>query len=208
MKKRLPILLTATAATAVLAVAAWMGRHALSGGPEDSGPAAVATVPRPERPPDSIGTDPATVFQKAFWRRPTPQDRILHAERREWTDGDGLSKWQWFLAVEPSPELVKYLREDNAFGLIPAGSGSAGAVSRAPAWFPEKTDGFDILQNAAGTMTLLFSKTANQLYATDSGGGFRPAIAVSAPPPRPAARPATPARGRLPLTPPPNPSSR
>lgn len=29
-----------------------------------------------------------------------------------------LAKWQWFIVVQPSPELVKYLRDDNAFGLV------------------------------------------------------------------------------------------
>ena len=50
--------------------------------------------------------DPQEVFQRAFWRRPTADERILHAERREWvSEEDGVRRWQWFLAVEPSGAL-------------------------------------------------------------------------------------------------------
>ncbi|MFT5191293.1 MAG: hypothetical protein ACI9DF_006049 [Verrucomicrobiales bacterium] len=45
------------------------------------------------------------VFQRAFWKRPTSEDKILHAERREWTGDDGQLQWHWFLVVELSPEL-------------------------------------------------------------------------------------------------------
>jgi hypothetical protein len=48
----------------------------------------------------AVKTDDADIFRRAFWRRPDPGDRILHAERREWTRdvSQGISQWQWFLA--------------------------------------------------------------------------------------------------------------
>lgn len=167
-----------------------------------------AAAPMP--PPDTTSTDSVAVFQKAFWRRPGEDDRILHAERREWRDGNGVSQWQWFLAVEPSPALVKYLRGENAFGLATdtsgapaAAAGRAGDYQKPPAWFPSTAEGFDVLRSPSSALRLLFSKTANQLYATDSGHGFRP----GAPEPAAAAPASAPGSSlrRLPDAPPPNP---
>lgn len=149
-------------------------------------------------PPTTTNTDPLEVFQRAFWKRPTPADRILHAERREWKDANGVSKWQWCIAVQPSPALVKHLREDNAFGLL---RGSKAAWQAPADWFPGSADGFTVLQSVSGSMTLLFSSSDDRLYATDSGGGFRP----GAPEPMRPAPVRTAGNGRLPNSPPPRP---
>ncbi len=152
---------------------------------------------QPADPPTSTFTDPAEIFQKAFWKRPAVDDKILHAERREWSDSAGVSKWQWFLVVEPAPALVKYLREDNAFSLVPATTVSA--IKEAPAWFAVNPGDVEIPQAPNGNMRLFFSKTKRLLHATGSGGGFQrgaPEAAKSA-----ASSPT--ATGRLPLTPPP-----
>lgn len=144
----------------------------------------------------AVAIDPAELFRRAFWQPPGTGDKILHAERRDWTDADGLKRWQWFLVVEPSPELVKYLREDNAFGLV---RGSVGVLDpEAPSWFVFKPDEFSIFQSPHAGMRLMFSKTDNVLYATDSGRGFT----KGAPEPVRQAAPTT-ASGRLPTTPPP-----
>jgi len=155
-------------------------------------------------PPTSTVTDPALVFQKAFWKRPTPEDQILHAERREWQDKDGLSKWQWFIAVKPSPALVDHLITDNAFMLTVAPH-SNGAASRqqdqsTPQWFAQPTETHQVLTNPNGTFHLLWDKKKNLLHATDSGSGFRP----GAPEPAKAITASQP-EGRLPTTPPPKP---
>lgn len=144
----------------------------------------------------AVAIDPAEVFRRAFWQPPGTGDKILHAERREWTDADGLKRWQWFLVVEPSPGLVKYLREDNAFGLV---RGSAGLLDReAPGWFVFKPDDFSMFRSPHSGMRLMFSKADNVLYATDSGRGFTKGA------PEPARQAAPPsASGRLPTTPPP-----
>lgn len=146
--------------------------------------------------PTSTFTDPALVFQKAFWKRPTAEDEILHAERREWQDKDGLSKWQWFIAVKPSPALVDHLITDNAFMLTPRSGGYENA--EAPKWFP--TEAPQTFANPNGTFCILWDKEANLLHATDSGNGFRP----GAPEPVRAIT-ATQPEGRLPTTPPPKP---
>jgi hypothetical protein len=118
-----------------------------------------------------------------------------------------VSKWQWFLVVEPAPALVKHLREDNAFSLVPATTVSA--IPEAPAWFAFKPGDVEILQGPNGNMRLFFSKTKRLLHATGSGGGFHPGATESAKPaePPPAATgrhgPPRAATGRLPLTSPP-----
>ncbi|MES2705022.1 MAG: hypothetical protein V4726_00320 [Verrucomicrobiota bacterium] len=200
MRKPLLIVLTAVP---VLAFLGW--RVAV----EWKNPGAVLTTPAPTPgpPPDTTSTDGTTVFQKAFWRRPGDGDRILHAERREWLDSGGVSRWQWFIAAEPSPALVKYLREENAFGLTSAnttGGGGKAGFRPAPDWFPADPSGFDVLSGSAGSLKLLFSKTGNQLYASDSGGGFRPGASEPAES-RSDSSSAAAIKGRLPNTPPPNP---
>jgi hypothetical protein len=172
-----------------------------------------STSPAPADPPDppasqplsspaAVKIDPAEVFQRAFWQPPGSGDQILHAERREWTDAGGVKQWQWFLVVEPSPELVKYLREDNAFGLVPAST--LPEMTDAPAWFAVRPGEVDALRAPQGRMNLFFSKTQRLLHATSSGAGFRPGApeAVKEPPAR-----QSPA-GRLPGTPPPSPAQR
>ena len=141
---------------------------------------------------------PEEIFKKAFWQRPAPADQIQYAERHEWRDADGLERWQWFLVVSASPELIRYLRDDNAFGLVPASA--APVVSEAPAWFHFKPEEFTVLQALHAGMRLMFSNSDNTLYATDSGRGFT----KGAPEPPPATQGAQ-APGRIPSSPPPKP---
>lgn len=150
-------------------------------------------------PPTTTQTDPAAVFQRAFWKRPTAEDHILHAERREWKDADGITRWQWFIEVKPSAGLVKHLITDNAFNLAPAGS--PGQIEQPPAWFAAATQASRILRAPGGGMTLVFDAQANVLLATDSGGGFRKGASEPA---KPVAQ-ATAAPSRLPNSPPPKP---
>jgi hypothetical protein len=126
-----------------------------------------------------VSNDPVVVFQKAFWKRPGTTDRILNAERREWIGEHGVTRWQWFLEVTPSPELIRYLREENAFGLnlIPA----ADIPQDAPEWFIRDTTATSILANAGG-MRLIFTEGDAKLFATSSGGGLRPGTPEAAKP--------------------------
>lgn len=157
----------------------------------------------PSDPPDQTDLlDPkaAQVFQKAFWRAPSAEDHILHAERREWSEAEGVTKWQWFIVVKASPELLKYLRDDNAFGLIPADTALLPAEK--PEWFSFDPGEVEILKSPRGRMQLAFQTQENTLYATDSGGGLQPAVSTPVAPQRTAQPPST---GRLPATPPPTP---
>jgi hypothetical protein len=146
-------------------------------------------------PPTTTLTDSTTVFEKAFWKHPTANDKILHAERREWSDAAGLQKWQWFIEVEPSPELIKHLRDDNAFNLI--ASTSSKPIEGAPIWFTVSSDA-STLSSPQSNMRISFDSKSHRLHATDSGTGFRP----GAPEP---SKPLTQSQptGRLPTTPPP-----
>ena len=123
----------------------------------------------------TTSTDPALVFQKAFWRRPDSADKILHAERREWCEqGKDVREWQWFLAVNPSPNLAEWLKT-NPFSLpvfndLYKYEGSAPK----PDWFPNDFAGFEIHKAPQGRFVLLFSAEKNLLYAMDSGAGFAP----------------------------------
>ena len=123
----------------------------------------------------NTSTDPTLVFQKAFWRRPDSADKILHAERREWCEqGKDVREWQWFLAVNPSPNLAEWLKT-NPFSLpvfndLYKYEGSAPK----PDWFPNDFAGFEIHKAPQGRFVLLFSAEKNLLYAMDSGAGFAP----------------------------------
>ncbi len=189
MKKRIGI--------SLVVMAAALGCWVMVSGPK---PAIAPTAFPNEVPPTATLTDETEVFQKAFWKRPTENDKILHAERREWADAAGIKKWQWFLEVEPSPALVKYLREDDAFGLTPALAQPT--VPSVPAWFKFDPRDMEALQAPMGGLRLYFSKTQGKLYATDTGGGFRPGATVSTTTPEPSDPVST---GRLAPTSPPQP---
>jgi hypothetical protein len=139
-------------------------------------PAVTPVIEAPTRTQD----DPKEVFQKAFWKRPGAEDKILHAGRREWDGKEGLKKWDWFLVVEPSPALLKHLREDNAFGL--ASAPAPPPDDSAPPWFRYDLAAVEALGSARSGMVLMFGKSRNILYATGQGGGFRPGAPESAPP--------------------------
>jgi hypothetical protein len=151
----------------------------------------------------STALPPEEVFKRALWRRPAPEDRILHAERREWTEDNavGVAHWQWFLAVEPGPALKAWLREQDPFSVRPVGNADAPEIKGAPAWFPSDHSG--CIVHAGGTtasLVFLWSRQNNTLYATGSGTGFQPGAAGPA---ASAEAPQTASRGRLPQTLPP-----
>lgn len=124
----------------------------------------------------TVTTAPAEIFRRAFWRHPVPEDVILHAERREWTQAETNSvvRWQWYLSLHPSPGLLQSLRDPETFGLQTAAAGSVADYSGAPPWFPASGKGFEILQSPAATLRVLYRKADNALFATDAGHGFTP----------------------------------
>ena len=186
---------------ALLSVAAigWLGWRMGSAQPGKL--SAAAPVTWQGQPPTLTVTDPGKIFERAFWRRPMPDDQILNAERREWSDEDGLQRWQWFLVVRASADLMKYLRDENAFGLVP--SSAAPVVSKAPDWFRYDPEEVTAMKGPQTSMELMFSQEDRTIYATASGRGFTKG--ASEVPKTPRATPNAPAAGRLLTTPPPTP---
>ena len=148
----------------------WLTVSRLSPPAPAAAPVKPSVISWRQEEPSTTVTDAEEIFKRAFWRRPGKEDQILHAERHEWSDENGLQRWQWFLVVQASPDLIKNLRDDNAFGLMP---GSFSPISTAaPVWFVFKPEDFTVLQATHAGMRLMFSKSDNTLYATDSGSGF------------------------------------
>lgn len=142
------------------------------------GPVAV-TIPPPPKP-DANGLaleeNHAAVFQRAFWRRPASDDKVLHAERRDWLDdSSGVKKWQWYIAVQPGAAFRDWLLKDNPFELVPVAPGTElGALSSPPAWFPAAAElsALARYRNREGRYLVFHDPVGNRLYATDAGGGF------------------------------------
>ena len=147
--------------------------------------------------PQRAMTDGAEVFRRAFWRQAGAGDKIVHAERYEWHDAGGVTKWRWFMEIKPSPELIRYLRDENAFGLIR--TSSVALTDEKPAWFDFKSTEAVVMKSAQTKLQLIFMAAENTLYATDSGAGMRRGAPEPAKP-----TPAAPIPGRLPTSPPPS----
>lgn len=189
--KKLPLVLVP-----VLAVIGWLARPVAM---DEGAPAPVSdAVIWQDTPPTVTITDAEEIFKKAFWRRPAADDEILHAVRHEWRDEGGLLRWQWFLVVKASPGLVRYLRDENAFGLAPASSPSV--TPEAPAWFRFDPAKVVRLQSPQSALQLIFSNHDSTIHATASGRGFT----RGTPEPVPVVQGA-PSPGRIPTTPPPRP---
>jgi hypothetical protein len=143
--------------------------------------------PTPEPKPGDSASETAPIwtseeiFRRAFWRHPTKTDRIRNAQRREWATASepDIQRWQWFIELNPSPELLHSLRDPETFGLLPADIPRPwlSDASPVPDWFPTATSpGFKVLQTPAGGLTVLYRPLDNVLFATDSGNGFSPPI--------------------------------
>ena len=185
----MPRLVITFAVILFLAIGAWLSIRALrSDQPLDATPGETLQKSFP----------PEFIFSRAFWRRPAEGDRILHADRREWSDSAGVTRWQTFLAIEPGPTLRLWLAT-NPFDLatVPAPSRE---IPNPPAWFPNKFDTFTIQQSPVGNMVILTAPGGSPVYFTDHGRGFTRPTATPAPP---AANPIP--QNRLPNAPPPIP---
>lgn len=148
--------------------------------------------------PTTTNSDPVEVFQRAFWKRPTATDEIIHAERREWKDAESVTRWQWFIQVKPSPELVRHLITENAFNLVPASASPS--VESAPDWFQASSKSARALHSTGTEMLIIFDQENNIITATDNGGGFHKSTAAA---PKSIAQ-SQPSPSRLPNSPPPS----
>ncbi len=142
--------------------------------------------------------DAGEVFRRAFWREPAAEDRILHAERREWvSEADGVRRWQWFITVQPGPALVTWLRESNPFNLVKVDRvPSFQGFGPAPGWFPPPGGlaGCEFQQSAGKEMTIIINAEKNLVYATDGGRGFAAAQTLASAQPTQASSTAMPPR--------------
>lgn len=198
MQKHFPLLL---AITCSLVAGAWFLRQDSNEAVSPTTKTAEPAIDWQGEPPSATQRDGEAIFKKAFWRRPSETDQILHAERHEWSDEEGVNRWQWFLVVDASPELIQYLREENTFGLVP---GEYQAVDQRPNWFHFGIENTTTLRSNRAGMQLVFDDTSNRLYATSSGLGFRKGITLESGDSVKVTTPLLPS-GRLPRTPPPIP---
>ena len=144
-------------------------------------------------------TDGRAIFRRAMWRSLGKEDHLVHAIRREWTEKAevGVARWQWFLEVEASPDLMKYLRQDNALNLRPIDKAD---IPAPPDWFPADLSAYDL--HATGSLIFCFDKSRPRFFATNQGKGFTPGHSL----PQPLPAPSTPANSRIPNHPPPRPA--
>ena len=114
--------------------------------------------------------DNSEVFRRAFWRHPSASDKIIQAERREWSDESGVQRWDWSIAVDASEAFMSYLLEKNPFQLKAAQK--VQSFSEVPTWFPETSKLFQMYQSRDGKMIVLFNPKTQRLYAKSNGYGF------------------------------------
>lgn len=119
------------------------------------------------------------IFRRTLWRHPGAGDRILEARRREWSDPDGVSRWEVYLAFEAGPETARWLAT-NPFGLTSASAAPA-AFTNAPAWFPREPLGLELLAAPGGKFVQLNDPETNRIYIASSGGGFTRPVTTAAP---------------------------
>ncbi|MBS0632450.1 MAG: hypothetical protein JSS11_11080 [Verrucomicrobia bacterium] len=175
MKRVLPTLI---AAAAVLALAFVAVRRPAPAPARTDPPVVVQSAGAGETV--AISRAREEIFRRAFWRQPAAADRIVLADRREWSDQhEDVQRWQWFLQVEPGPELLKTLRDPATFGLLP--TRNPRPLPRqvvVPAWFPTAAQvaGCEILQASGGGLTVYYRAADNVLFATDAGRGFTPPV--------------------------------
>ena len=120
-----------------------------------------------------------TVFARALWRRPQPEDVIKNAERREWSDADGVTRWDWFLEVQPGPALRTWL-DTNPFSLHKSESPTPSippAEAPRPEWFPKEAAAFEVFVSSSSSFLMLRDPSSQKVYLSDSGGGLARPIA-------------------------------
>jgi hypothetical protein len=144
--------------------------------PASAAAALAAGVPLPKPGEPVIMHDASAVFQRAFWRRPGADIRVLDGERREWLDANSaVQKWQWFVAVQTSADFRAWLLERNPFELSKATTPiAASEISEAPAWWApaSKWSSFTTYRNGAEKLVVLLDPESGQLFATGQGAGF------------------------------------
>ncbi|MDP0490611.1 MAG: hypothetical protein Q7Q71_06140 [Verrucomicrobiota bacterium JB023] len=139
---------------------------------------------------DRVSRDGEEIFKRAFWRRPSDDDEIIRAERREWLSGGEVERWEWYLQFRPGDELGEMLFGRNEFRLSPTAQEDH-SVAHGPDWF---TPGAGEVALAAedGSMTLV--RDGQTVFAMGAGGGFSSGHELSPS----TVQPVPPSQGRLP----------
>jgi len=150
-------------------------------GPIQSAAVEPVAVPPPEPPAETLARNlnAEEVFRRALWRRPQEGDVIQNAERREWSDAEGVTRWEWFLVVAPGPVLDEWLNT-NPFSLQKVErprEGGPGSSGGAPDWFPREFPGKEIFQSNVGNFLLVRDVANKRIFLADSGGGLARPVA-------------------------------
>ena len=136
---------------------------------------------RPAVPAETLArtVDFGAVFARALWRRPQTDDVIKNAERREWSDAEGVTRWDWFLEVQPGVALGAWL-ETNPFSLHKSEAPQPAippAEAPRPDWFPKESAAFDVFVSSSTSFLMLRDRATQKVYLSDSGGGLAKPVA-------------------------------
>ncbi len=161
----------------------WTQRRGAS--PAEAAPGAVpasaaaelaAGAPQPKPGEPVVIRDVAAVFQRAFWRRPSADIRVLEGERREWLNAQAaVEKWQWFVGVQTSADFRTWLLEQNPFELIKDTKPfDAADIENAPAWLPAAVQRGSLTsyRSRGSKLVVLLDQETGKLFASDRGAGF------------------------------------
>ncbi len=163
----------------VVAVVILVGGLLRRSEPPPAGPAETAAATQPGETLARI-EDAQVVFRRALWRKPQPDDKVVNAIRREWSDGDGVTRWDWYLVVDPGAALKAWLAT-NPFSLKRVERPREGGASRAPGrpeWFPKSLAGFEVYQGSMGDLVFIRDGSTQRIYLADSGAGFAKAVSM------------------------------
>ncbi len=140
-----------------------------------SAPAATESE-KPTPLPETLARtmEPQEVFRRALWRRSSAGDMIHHAERREWADAGGVTRWEWFLIITPGPSLEAWLTA-NPFSLrkvTKPRAKDAANWEEIPEWFPREFEGMELFQGQTGNLLMAREPGSNRIFLSDWGGGL------------------------------------
>ena len=162
-----------TLAVAGFVAALWLNR---APAPLPASEERPAVVPAPAVPEETLArtVDFDAVFARALWRRPQPDDVIKNAERRDWSDAEGVTRWDWFLEVQPGAALLAWL-DTNPFSLHKSEAPKPAippAEALRPEWFPKEGAAFEVFVSSSTSFLMLRDSATQKVYLSDSGGGF------------------------------------
>ena len=161
-------------AVAGFAISVWLNRAPSPVLPVPEERPAVASAPIVPAETLARTVEFDAVFARALWRRPQPDDVIKNAERRDWSDAEGVTRWDWFLEVQPGPALQAWL-DTNPFSLHKSEAPQPAippAEAPRPEWFPKEAAAFEVFVSSNTSFLMLRDPATQKVYLSDSGGGL------------------------------------